>query len=112
MTATEIVACRVFDQDWYEVAYRPAIEVLVAPVHGGLHGLGWELRELLLEVAGDPGYCLGFAAGLAAVVSAGTRTHDILHARCGRSCSLRGLAWPMGTVIIRRGMCDCRHAVS
>ena len=80
MTAVEIFACRVFDQDWYEVAYRPAVEILVAPVHSGLHGLGWELRELLLEAAGDPGYRLGFAGGLAAAVSAGSRTRDRLRA--------------------------------
>ena len=53
MTAIEIFACRVFDQDWDEVAYRPTVEHLVALVHDGLNGLGLELWELLLEPAGD-----------------------------------------------------------
>ena len=88
MTAIEIFACRVFDQDGNEVAYRPTIEDVVAPIHDGRQGLDRELRELLLEPAGDPGYRLGFAAGL---VSEGSRTYDDLHAPCGRLCSSRGL---------------------
>ena len=88
MTAIEIFACRVFDQDWDEVAYRPTVEHVVALVHNGLNGLCLELWELLLEPAGDPGYRLGFAAGL---VSEGSRTYDDLHAPCGRLCSSRGL---------------------
>jgi hypothetical protein len=30
MTDIEIFACRVFDQDWDEVAYRPTVEHVVA----------------------------------------------------------------------------------
>lgn len=92
ITAIEIFACRVFDQDWNEVAYRPTVEHVVALVHDGLNFLCLELWEPLLEPAGDPGYRLGFAAGL---VSAASRTHDDLHAPCGRLCSLRGLHGPM-----------------
>jgi hypothetical protein len=83
MSAVEIFAYHVFDQDGDEVGYRPTIEDVVAPSHNGLHGLGRELGELLLEAAGDPGYRLGFVIGSAAAVSAGSRTHDDLHARCG-----------------------------
>jgi hypothetical protein len=74
MTAIEIFACRVFDQDGNEVAYRPTIEDVVAPIHDGLQGLDRELRELLQQADG-PAYRLGFATGLAAAVSAGSRTH-------------------------------------